>query len=171
MFDNNHFNEIFLNTQQAVKTRSKKLLENPEKLKEIQEQQEKHQIKLNKLSQLEEDNYYEEDNNDSDYEIEENEKNDKKKRAARPKKFNKDIKFGKINLNKYFQYETENLTYDYPNYNNIVVKSNINFPKYKICNICFNFANYTCKHCGDKYCSINCYKIHKEKKCKKFLDV
>ena len=66
MFDNNNFNEIFLNTQQAVKTRSKKLLENPEKLKEIQEQQEKHQIKLNKLSQLEVDNYYEEDNNDSD---------------------------------------------------------------------------------------------------------
>ena len=52
MFDN--INEIFNPEQQQLKTRSMKI-PTQQKLKEIQEQQEKHQIKLSKLSLLEED--------------------------------------------------------------------------------------------------------------------
>ena len=167
MLDNNNINEIFSNDQQ-VKTRSKKIAQNPEKLRELQEQQQKHLQKLSKLSQLEEDEIKEEDNNDSDYDGEEDENKEKKKRAARPKKFTKDIRFGKINLSQYFQYESENVLYDYPNYNNIITKAKLIKPLYKICDVCFGFANYTCKICGDKYCSVDCYKIHKENKCTKF---
>ena len=49
MFDN--INEIFNPEQQQLKTRSMKI-PTQQKLKEIQEQQEKHQIKLSKLSLL-----------------------------------------------------------------------------------------------------------------------
>ena len=168
MFDTNNLNEIFA-TDQQMKTRSKKNAENPKKLIEKQKEQEKTQKKLSKLSQLEEDDYREEDADDSDYEgeIEESTKKDKKK----AKKKTKNILFGKINLSKYFDYDPDNVIYDFPNYTNIIVKPKISRPNYKICNVCFNFANYTCKHCGDKYCSIDCYKKHKEGKCAKFLDV
>lgn len=168
MFDTNNLNEIFSNDTQ-MKTRSKKNAENPQKLIEKQKEQEKTQQKLSKLSQLEEDDYREEEGDDSDYdEMEEESKRDKK---ANKKKHTKNILFGKINLSKYFDYDPEGIIYDFPNYNNIIVKPKIPKPVYKICNICFNFANYTCKHCGDKYCSIDCYKKHKENKCAKFLDV
>ena len=171
MFDN--INEIFNPEQQQLKTRSMKI-PTQQKLKEIQEQQEKHQIKLSKLSLLEEDENEKEDKDDSDYDMEdEDETNkEKKKRAARPKsKFTKEIRFGKINVNKYFIYEKENLNYDFPNYNNIIVKPTMTKPLHKICDVCFGFANYTCKHCQDKFCSIECYKTHKETQCIKFLDV
>ena len=98
-------------------------------------------------------------------------KNQIRKIKKKAKKKTKNILFGKINLSKYFDYDPDNVIYDFPNYNNIIVKPKISRPNYKICNICFNFANYTCKHCGDKYCSIDCYKKHKEVKCSKFLDV
>ena len=98
-------------------------------------------------------------------------KNQQKKTKKRQKKKSKNILFGKINLSKYFDYDPDNVIYDFPNYTNIIVKPKISRPNYKICNVCFNFANYTCKHCGDKYCSIDCYKKHKEGKCAKFLDV
>lgn len=173
MIDN--INEIFSPDQQQLKTRSKKV-PNQQKLKEIQEQQEKHQIKLSKLSLLEEDENEKEDKDDSDYEAEDEDDNgnnkEKKKRAARPKtKMNKEIRFGKINVNKYFIYEKENINYDFPNYNNIIAKPTKSKSIYKICDVCFGFANYTCKHCQDKYCSIDCYKTHRENKCIKFLDV
>lgn len=168
-----NINEIFAEDQQ-LKTRSKKI-SNQQKLKEIQELQEKHQIKLNKLSQLEEDENEKEDKDDSDYDMDDEEDNaakEKKKRAARPKnKFTKDIRYGKINVFKYFLYEKENISYDYPNYNNIIVKPSRNKPIYKICEVCFGFADYTCKHCQSKFCSVDCYKTHKEIKCAKFLDV
>ena len=169
MLDPNNLNEIFA-TDQQMKTRSKKNAENPQKLIEKQKEQEKTQKKLSKLSQLEEDDYREEDGDDSDYEgdAEESNKKDKKNKTKKKKK---NILFGKINLSKYFDYDPDNIIYDFPNYNNIIVKPKISRPNYKICNICFNFANYTCKHCGDKYCSIDCYKKHKEVKCSKFLDV
>lgn len=97
---------------------------------------------------------------------------EKKKRAARPKmKFGKDFRFGKINVWKYFTYEKDNINSDYPNYNNIIAKVTHRRPLYKICQVCFDFAKYTCKHCSDKYCSLDCYKTHKEIKCSKFLDV
>lgn len=165
-----NIDEIFAKDQQ-LKTRSKKIT-NQQKLKELQEQQEKHQFKLSKLSYLEEDENDKDDNNDSDYDMDEDEDSNKeKKKRARPKaKFTKEIRFGKINVGKYFNYEKDNINYDFPNYNNIIVKPIRSKPTYKICDICFGFANYTCKNCKDKFCSIKCYNTHKEKKCIKFID-
>lgn len=172
MQDTLTINEIFALDQQ-LQTRSKKI-PNQQKIKEIQEQNEKHQIKLSKLSLLEEDDYEKDDKDDSDYDMEDedNTNKEKKKRAARPKnKFTKEIRFGKINVNKYFIYEKDNIAYDYPNYNNIIVKPIRKKPLYKICDVCFGFANYTCKHCKDNFCSAECFKTHKEKKCTKYLDI
>ena len=45
----------------------------------------------------------------------------------------------------------DNIIYDFPNYNNIIVKPNRTNPTYKICDVCFGFANYTCKNCKDKH--------------------
>ena len=42
---------------------------------------------------------------------------------------------------------------------------------YRICNICFGIAVYTCPRCTDKYCSKECYKKHTEIKCIKYLDI
>jgi zinc finger HIT domain-containing protein 1 len=100
---------------------------------------------------------------------------EKKKRTRKfMNKVARQIRFGKINVNKYFTYERPSQTEDliYPNYNNIVVKSKIrNVPVYKICNVCFGFANYTCPRCYDRYCSKECYKSHKEIKCIKYLEL
>ncbi len=100
---------------------------------------------------------------------------DKKKRARRvTNKVAKYTRFGKINVNKYFTYERALKPEEiiYPNYNNIVVKGRIrNSPVYKICNVCFGFANYTCPRCGDRYCSKECFKSHKEIKCVKYLEL
>lgn len=169
MFVDN-IDEIFNKDQQLV-TRSKKLT-NQQKMKEIEEQQEKHQKRLSKLAYLEEDDYEKDENNDSDYDMDEDEESmkEKKKRNKQKTKYKKEIRFGKINVNKYFNYEKDNINYDFPNYNNIIVKPIRSKPTYKICDVCFGFANYTCKHCKDKYCSIKCYNIHKDKKCIKFID-
>jgi hypothetical protein len=100
---------------------------------------------------------------------------DKKKRLGRNKatKVSNEIRFGKINVTKYFIYEKENINTEFPNYNNIIVKpkQGISKPVYKICNVCFGFANYSCKLCNDRYCSKDCFKSHKEIKCVKYLDV
>jgi len=103
---------------------------------------------------------------------------EKKKRARKiTTKAANEIRFGKINVLKYFNKEV--ISGDdaaFPNYNNILVKplkikkrgSNIS---YKICNVCFGFANYTCPRCGDRYCTKDCYKTHKEVKCVKYLEL
>lgn len=169
MFDPNNLNEIFSSDPQ-MKTRSKKVAENPQKMmeKEKEKEQEKTQKKLSKLSQLEEDDFREDENDDSDYDEGEEETKQKKKKLKKNK--SKNIKFGKINLARYFEYDPDNINYCFPNYNNITAKPKFTKPLYKICSVCFGLANYTCKHCNDKYCSIDCYKKHKEIKCSKFLD-
>ena len=106
---------------------------------------------------------------------------EKKKRVR--KVFNrvaKEIRFGKINVSKYFTLNkiaspNEN---NFVCYNNIVVKpphvnkfggsANVT---YKICNVCFGFAYYTCPHCNDRYCNKECYKTHREVKCIKYLEI
>jgi len=99
----------------------------------------------------------------------------KKKRSRRSlHKVAKCIRFGKINVCKYFTYERvlkpEEMIY--PNYNNVMVKGSIiHNIKYKICNICFGFANYTCPRCTDRYCSKECFKFHNEIKCIKYLEL
>jgi hypothetical protein len=81
-------------------------------------------------------------------------------------------KFGKINLLKFFMYEKESVSFDAPNYYNIGVKPAAHKKKtLKLCNICFNIANYTCPSCSDKFCSCACFKKHSEVKCIKYLDV
>ena len=100
---------------------------------------------------------------------------EKKKRARKiVTRAAKETRFGKINVLKYFTYEKtnkENEAY-FPNYNNIAIKNkqrgNIS---YKICNVCFGFANYTCPRCSDRYCSKECFKTHKEIKCVKYLEL
>ncbi len=106
----------------------------------------------------------------------EEESQEKKKRAR--KNINKGAKrtrFGKINVGKYFTYDTNNISSNdkvYPTYSNITVKGKVrNAPVYKICNVCFGFANYTCPLCADRYCSKQCYKSHREVKCVKYLEL
>jgi len=82
----------------------------------------------------------------------------------------KSEKFGKINLNKYFMYDKNSVSYDFPNYNNIMVKANKK-SIIKLCNICYGLSNYTCPRCLDRYCSKECFKTHTEIKCIKYLDV
>ena len=111
----------------------------------------------------------------------EEETGEKKKRARKlVNRVCKQIRFGKINLSKYFTFEKvaspdEN---NFANYSNIIVKTpyvnRINKTAnlaYKICNVCFGFAKYTCPHCIDKYCSKECFKIHREVKCVKYLEI
>ena len=116
---------------------------------------------------------------DSDYEMNDEDSPEKKKRARKiTNRAAKEFRFGKINVNKFFTLEKmpkpdEN---NFPNYNNIIVKpSHLNRANsantYKICNVCFGFANYTCPRCGDRYCSKECYKTHKEIKCIKYLEL
>jgi hypothetical protein len=103
----------------------------------------------------------------------EEEAQDKKKRARSRPKTSKESRFGRINVAKYFLYEKErdNNQNEFPSYNQISVKIKGKKPNYKICNVCFNFANYTCPKCFDKYCSIDCFKVHTEVKCVKYLDI
>ena len=90
---------------------------------------------------------------------------EKKKRTRRTAiRYAKEIRYGKINLNKYFQTEEKDDVH-------IVVKSKRVKPIYKICNVCFLMANYTCPRCSDRFCSKSCYKTHKEIKCVKYLDL
>ena len=101
---------------------------------------------------------------------------EKKKRTRRTAiRYAKEIRYGKINLNKYFQTEEKDDVHkessDFPTYNSIVVKSKRVKPIYKICNVCFLMANYTCPRCSDRFCSKSCYKTHKEIKCVKYLDL
>ena len=79
-------------------------------------------------------------------------------------------KFGKINLTKYFMYDINSVSYEFPNYNNIVVKST-KINSTKLCNVCYGLSYYTCPRCSDRYCSKECYKTHSEVKCIKYLDV
>lgn len=114
------------------------------------------------------------------------EENTEKKKRARKivNRAAKELRFGKINVNKYFSNEVvrkdENSEQIYPNYNNIVVKRHLGTgnkskftpgPIYKICNVCYGFANYTCPRCSDKYCSKECFKTHKEIKCVQYLEL
>lgn len=116
---------------------------------------------------------------DSDYELEDEDNKEKKKRSRKLlNRVTKTIRFGKINVNKFFTNEklakpNENIL---STYNNIVVRSSEktksgNLICYKICNVCFGFANYTCPRCTDRYCSKDCYKTHKEIKCVKYLEI
>lgn len=116
---------------------------------------------------------------DSDYEMNEEDTPEKKKRSRKiNNRAAKEIRFGKINVVKFFTLEKmpkpdEN---NFPNFNNIIVKpSQINRAgttnTYKICNVCFGFANYTCPRCSDRYCSKDCYKTHREVKCVKYLEL
>ena len=113
---------------------------------------------------------------DSDYEMDIEDSGEKKKRTRRTTiRYAKEIRFGKINVNKYFQTEDRveaiKERSDFPTYNNIVVKSKRTKPIYKICNVCFLMGNYTCPRCSDVYCSQDCYKLHKEIKCVKYMDL
>jgi zinc finger HIT domain-containing protein 1 len=103
---------------------------------------------------------------------------EKKKRARKVvNRAAKEFRFGKINVNKYFSQEKINPGDIYfPNYNNIVVKPTHisrsgHIIAYKLCNVCFGFANYTCPRCKDRYCSKECNKTHKEIKCVKYLEL
>ncbi|KAL7678566.1 putative Rab-GTPase-TBC domain, calponin domain, Zinc finger, HIT-type, CH domain superfamily [Plasmopara halstedii] len=42
------------------------------------------------------------------------------------------------------------------------------FPARKFCCVCGFFANYSCRRCGSKYCSVGCENHHKESGCMKF---
>ena len=158
------------------KTRIKKI--NPQ-LKNIDEET-LHHNKLVKLRILEDDEEIqkEEEKGDSEYEMDEEEEKQKTK-ETRKKTRSKNLilpsnraseKFGKINLTKYFMYDKNSISYDFPNYNNIIVKPTKN-SIIKICNVCYGLANYTCPRCLDKYCSKECFKTHSEIKCIKYLDV
>ena len=167
MFDQTNLTEILSNTQ--IKTRARKQAElAPKKLEEKQKEKEQKrtQNKMSVLNLLEEDDFREEENDDSDYEGEAEDFKHKKKKQNKIKK-GKIIKFGKINLANYFEYDPDAENEVLPNYNNITVKSRFNKPVYKLCSVCFNCANYMCKNCGERYCCIDCYKKHKEKKCEK----
>jgi zinc finger HIT domain-containing protein 1 len=99
---------------------------------------------------------------------------EKKKRTRRTTiRYAKEIRYGKINLNKYFQleYKYNKEPSDFPIYNNVVAKSKRHKPIYKICNVCFLMAAYTCPRCSDRFCSQDCYKLHKEIKCVKYFDL
>ncbi|EPS71354.1 zinc finger protein [Genlisea aurea] len=37
------------------------------------------------------------------------------------------------------------------------------------CTVCGYVANYTCVHCGIRFCSIRCQNIHKDTRCLKFV--
>ena len=154
--------------QELKRTRDKKVTE---RMRNMDEQTRQH-IKQMKLCILEEDEvgFKEEKKEDSDFEEGSSEVEVKKKKL-RPKKTAADnIHFGKLNLVKYFLFDINDVDYAFPNYNNVTAKitkkSNI-----KICNVCYNYAEYTCPKCLDKYCSRYCFKTHMETKCVKYLDV
>ncbi len=77
---------------------------------------------------------------------------------------------GKLNVTKYFIYEKDTIVNRFPNYNNITVKKT-KHSNFKICSICYNYSNYTCPKCLDKYCSKNCFKVHIESKCTKYTEM
>jgi zinc finger HIT domain-containing protein 1 len=178
MIDNLNLTELLGNpvaNENQSKTRTKKL--NP-RLKTFDEEARKN-LKLSKLSILEEDEEIQkEDKDDSDYEMDDIDGTggEKKKRARKiNNRAAKELRFGKINVNKYFTPFDKNLKPEeniFPNYNNIVIKpskgGNI---AYKICNVCFGFGHYTCPRCSDRYCSKECFKTHKEIKCVKYLEI
>ena len=101
---------------------------------------------------------------------------EKKKRTRKTAiRYAKEIRFGKINVNKYFHTDERvnesKDSRDFPTYENIILKSKRTKPIYKICNVCFLMGNYTCPRCKDVFCTQDCYKIHKEIKCVKYLDL
>lgn len=101
---------------------------------------------------------------------------EKKKRTRKQViRYAKEIRYGKVKVSKYFQIEEKDEVIkeqtDFPTYNNIVVKSKRVKPIYRICNVCFLIANYTCPRCSDRFCSQDCYKSHKEIKCVKYIDL
>jgi zinc finger HIT domain-containing protein 1 len=111
--------------------------------------------------------------------MDDEETQEKKKRARKvANKVARETRFGKIYVNKFFTFEKMNKPDEnnFPNYNNIIVKplgltKSGNTITYKICNVCFGFANYTCPRCGDRYCSKDCFKTHKVIKCVKYLEI
>ncbi|RHZ68228.1 hypothetical protein Glove_296g63 [Diversispora epigaea] len=42
------------------------------------------------------------------------------------------------------------------------------FPPRKFCSVCGFLANYSCKTCGMKYCSVKCLETHEETRCMKY---
>jgi zinc finger HIT domain-containing protein 1 len=114
---------------------------------------------------------------DSDYEMDEDGAEKKKRVRKITTKAANEIRFGKINVIKYFNKEViSGEDAAFPNYNNIQIKplkinKRGNNISYKICNVCFGFANYTCPRCGDRYCTKECFKTHKEVKCVKYLEL
>jgi zinc finger HIT domain-containing protein 1 len=104
------------------------------------------------------------------------ESTEKKKRTRRNIiRYAKELRFGKINLNKYFLIEEKDEkikeSTDFPTYTNIVIKTRRMKPVVRICNVCFLLGNYTCPRCSDRYCSKDCFKTHKEIKCVKYIDL
>uniref|UniRef100_M4BEC9 HIT-type domain-containing protein n=1 Tax=Hyaloperonospora arabidopsidis (strain Emoy2) TaxID=559515 RepID=M4BEC9_HYAAE len=54
-----------------------------------------------------------------------------------------------------------------PNYLTAAVGPPI-YPARKFCCVCGFFANYNCRRCGSRYCSVGCGDHHKESGCMKF---
>lgn len=161
--------ELQPEVEQQKRTRDKKVNERNRNLDEHT----RNTIKQMKLCHLEEDEvgYKEDKKEDSDFDDNSSVSEKEKKRKKRIKKTAADtIHYGRLNLVKYFLYDKEDIDMIFPNYNNITVKSSNKF-KYKICNVCYNFAEYTCPKCLDKYCSRHCFKTHVEVKCVQYLDV
>lgn len=93
-----------------------------------------------------------------------------KRKCKNKKSTTEKITFGKLNVTKYFLYEKDTIVNRFPNYNNITVKKT-KHANFKICSICYNYSNYTCPKCLDKYCSKTCFKTHIESKCTKYMDM
>lgn len=143
-----------------------------EKIKNMDEQTRNH-IKQMKICILEEDEvgFKEEKQEDSDFEEDSSEEERKKKKMRAAKRTAADnLHYGKLNLVSYFLFDKDDVDDVFPNYHSIVVQQKYR-SDIKICNVCYNFAEYTCPKCLDKYCSRFCFKTHVEMKCIKYLDI
>lgn len=134
-------------------------------------------ILQSRIDELESD-YYDspnrlaEDNESDDFEFENDEKvqlrqKSRKMKKKIPKKNKKDAYVKKnFNLKKLIKEEDlENKKF--PNFCNVKVKPS-DYPGRKFCSVCGNFSKYCCPRCGERYCNMKCFIIHKDIKCLKF---
>eukprot|EP01016_Furgasonia_blochmanni_P048475 TRINITY_DN7224_c0_g2_i1.p2 TRINITY_DN7224_c0_g2~~TRINITY_DN7224_c0_g2_i1.p2 ORF type:complete len:199 (+),score=73.89 TRINITY_DN7224_c0_g2_i1:70-597(+) len=91
-----------------------------------------------------------------------------KKRVIK-KRVKKDVHLRKnLNLKKMIKDEgLENNESKLPHFINARM-TEPSIPSRKFCSICGNFAGYTCPRCGEKYCGLKCFDIHKEVMCLKY---